>query len=110
MDLARLMDPEFQVSQAKFTNAQVAVDKAYQLAARYLVAYSYSVEYKDEKGETHLRYVDRNTDERVAEVIRSARILAKAIQEDLDATLSVLDKKEVKNGNAGKSTTLPKNS
>jgi hypothetical protein len=110
MDLKDLMNPEFQVKQARYENARHAVDAAWSIAVKSVDTYTPSTKVV-EGGKIEWVGDDKKAPEAyVAELAIMAELLAKEIQKDLDSTLTVLDeKKEAKNGNTkGTPSTLPR--
>lgn len=88
------LDPKVLDLRARFNNAQVAVDRSYQIAKESFYPESKKVknpDYKDD-GKTHeWDWIDPTPEEKVTSYIKTARLLKLAIEADLNATLKVLE-------------------
>lgn len=94
LSLKDLMDPKRQELQARYTNAQFAVDLAYRIARDSF--YPDSVRTLDEAaseaaGEPRYLYTDPSLEQKVEAYVKAARILKAEIEKDLNDTLKVLE-------------------
>lgn len=90
--LKQLMDPEFQVAQAKYESYRIAVDKAYKMAEG-IASYSDFNFVKEEEGKRLYEVNEPTPEGRATQVITIARVLLPAIYEDLSKAIALLDKK-----------------
>lgn len=101
--------------QARFQNAQVAVDMSYRLAKDIYYPESEKIpnpDYVEGKDGYNPKYdyKDPNPEQKLAAYVDCARKLRPYIQADLDSTLSILEAKEVSDGGKAQSAELPRTS
>ena len=97
MDLKQLMDPEFQMAQARYENYRVAVDKAYKMAESTAEYNDYKFHSKTAEGSNLYTIEDLTSEKRVAGIVSVARMLIPAIYEDMENAIKLLDEKEETN-------------
>ncbi len=107
LSLKDLMDPKRLDMQARFNNAQIAVDMSYRLADKLIYIPEVKILNKDwkEGDEKYDKwtYVEATSTEKVSKMVEVARMLKTEIEKDLNETLKVL---EVSNGAETTSTKL----
>lgn len=91
LSLKDLMDPKRQELQARYTNAQFAVDLGYRLAKEVFYPDIMETLVSAEGAEPKYKYEDPTADEKLASYIRCARVLKVEIEKDLNDTLKVLE-------------------
>lgn len=91
-------DPKVMDMQARFNNAQIAVDMAYRLAKDIVYIPDVKIPNKDWKeGDAsydRYTYVEATSTEKVAALTLAARLLKSEIEKDLNDTLKVLEVKD----------------
>ncbi len=105
MSLKELMNPTRLERQARFNNAQIAVDLGYRIAEKFSYVPDTKVlspEWKEgDSSHSKYDYLDATPDVKTAALVKMARELKLEIEKDLNETIKVLD--EVKDGDKAKS-------
>lgn len=91
LSLKDLMDPKRQELQARYTNAQFAVDLGYRLAKEVFYPETKVTLIPREGDEPRREYTDPTPEEKLEAYIRCARALKLEIEKDLNDTLKVLE-------------------
>ena len=92
MDLKQLMDPDFQMAQARYENYRIAVDKAYKMAEAVAEYNEYKFHSKALDNINLYTIEDVTPTARVNGIIETARLLIPAIFEDMEKAIKMLDK------------------
>ena len=98
LSLKEIMNPKRLEMQARFNNAQIAVDMSYRLAEKQVYIpetkiLSSSWKEGDPTYDKH-EYLEATSTEKIKKLVELARMLKPEIEKDLNDTLTVLEVKE----------------
>lgn len=110
LSLKQLMDPKRLDLQARYQNAQIAIDRSYDIAKRYAnppeVRIPNPLWKEGDPSYDKTAYVDPTDEQKAQSIVKLARMLRVDIENDLNETLKILEPlSKVEESNGAKAST-----